>query len=494
MAARNNAPNFYQDWRSWEDINKPTRPPPPQAPNPTNAQIRQRYAATRAIPYAARANFLTPKIPGILLPQNRPVPPAPVAIQPANAGPVAGAQFLQPVLANLPRIPGRGKGSIRSWKAVKFLGGGIGGNVVLWRWTSKTNVPDSNGVSLPFDIAVKTALNPLSDLSLEGGLMQRFQISEHIAKLLVPPQVMTDRDCANAGVPSGGPAAGGWTGTVRRLYMEYYSQGDLHDQWDQRWTRGFPYKEMTLWHIFECLLQGISVLTYGTGEIGYHRPTSQAVEPAFDPAADVMVHFDLKPENVMIGGDRNATHPDSPPKLADFGLAIDVPGDPASALFIPGPTWNDNQLNRSRGTPTYYAPEQFTPRWNYADYAASPVCGRYGTATNVWGIGVIMYEITCLYQVNSQVPEAGDPFLPENFLINGDFARGPLFGTELQQLQSYSTALRDLIHECLYEDPAHRPSLLQLKNRIRAGVNACRAAGETVDEWWDLDAPDPETV
>lgn len=58
-----------------------------------------------------------------------------------------------------------------------------------------------------------------------------------------------------------------------------------------------PFQELTLWHIFRCLVDGISVLTY-QGEARYIRAANQAVEPVgFDEELDIITHFDLKPEN-----------------------------------------------------------------------------------------------------------------------------------------------------------------------------------------------------
>jgi hypothetical protein len=46
------------------------------------------------------------------------------------------------------------------------------------------------------------------------------------------------------------------------------------------------------------------------------------------------------------------------------------------------------------------------------------------------------------------------------------------------------------VHECLYERPNHRPSLTNLKTRVRDGYQAALDAGGTQDAWEDfLPAP-----
>lgn len=101
-----------------------------------------------------------------------------------------------------------------------------------------------------------------------------------------------------------------------------------------------------------------------------------------------VVHRDLKPANILIAGTRkpglaHPTQPDHPPtpkssvgtmatiKIVDFGLA-------KSLLDTdPGPTRTGDII----GTPAYMAPEQAGP--------TTPI----GPATDVWGIGVTLYEL-----------------------------------------------------------------------------------------------------
>ena len=58
----------------------------------------------------------------------------------------------------------------------------------------------------------------------------------------------------------------------------------------------------------------------------------------------------------------------------------------------------------------------------------------------------------------------------------------------------YSNTLRKLILECLYEVPADRPALADLKIRIRAAIALLEMCGAAEDKWYDLELPDQPAV
>ncbi|KAH6711767.1 hypothetical protein BKA61DRAFT_578197 [Leptodontidium sp. MPI-SDFR-AT-0119] len=140
--------------------------------------------------------------------------------------------------------------------------------------------------------------------------------------------------------------------------------------------------------------------------------------------------LNLKSRNIM-SGYRDATrgHLHTPIiKIGDFSLSEFIQEGNIATVTVPG-TFIAYEDMRRLGTRGYSAPEQFTPRWNFSDYATSPVCGKYGTVTNVWGIGCII--LVCWDQ---GTPEPHLPFLAThpNLTIHGALGRGILFGTHLQ--------------------------------------------------------------
>lgn len=92
------------------------------------------------------------------------------------------------------------------------------------------------------------------------------------------------------------------------------------------------------------------------------RTVAEAVDYAHSLG---VLHLDLKPANILLGEEGQ-------PRVADFGL---------SRFMEPGTRLDNLQ---TAGTPSYMAPEQ-----------ASTEGATISRATDVWGLGAILYELLC---------------------------------------------------------------------------------------------------
>lgn len=134
-----------------------------------------------------------------------------------------------------------------------------------------------------------------------------------------------------------------------------------------------------------------------------------------------VVHLDVKPGNVVVG---------SPPRLIDLSIARTL--DRA------------RRIQRPVGTARYMAPEQCEPGKR----------GEIGSAADVWGLGVTLYEAI----------EGRYPF-PEQAIQDaaGESTRYPQLENDPAPLVGIAPAeLANSILECLRREPAARPTAAQL--------------------------------
>lgn len=136
-----------------------------------------------------------------------------------------------------------------------------------------------------------------------------------------------------------------------------------------------------------------------------------------------VVHRDIKPENLLVG-------PGGHLKLADFGLAVELPPDGSSLFTV-------------CGTPTYVAPEILAET-------------GYGLKVDVWAMGVIMYILLCGFppfvsQTNNQ-DELFDQILTGRFEFMSPY------------WDEISEPAKDLIKGMLQVDVSERFTALQVLN------------------------------
>src|SRR3990167_7375151 len=125
-----------------------------------------------------------------------------------------------------------------------------------------------------------------------------------------------------------------------------------------------------------------------------------------------ILHRDLKPENLLLGFDGEL-------KLADFGWAIQLPGQ-------------DNMRQTFCGTLDYISPEM--AQGNY-----------YGVHTDNWSIGILVFELLT----------GGLPFVRNNYM---DLMGGNAYG-EISYPDTMSPLAKSFISRLLATDPLKRMTL-----------------------------------
>lgn len=103
--------------------------------------------------------------------------------------------------------------------------------------------------------------------------------------------------------------------------------------------------------------------------------------------------------------------------------------------------------------------EQFSKEWDFLDYESSPIAGKYSSdKTNIFGIGLLMYQIVTLANdppttLTDTPPTIREPFFP-SYRLNGRQPKGNTYGPDIRAYRNtYGKKLTELITECLYENP-----------------------------------------
>ena len=97
------------------------------------------------------------------------------------------------------------------------------------------------------------------------------------------------------------------------------------------------------------------------------------------------------------------------------------------------------------------------------------------------------YRLACL---DENPPKHLYPFTPA-YEISGGPAKGDTYGFDIESTH-YSNTLKHMILECLYEKPAHRCKLVDMKYIINKAIDdIIQMDGGEGDNWVDLELPGP---
>ncbi|KAI0512531.1 kinase-like domain-containing protein [Xylaria bambusicola] len=293
------------------------------------------------------------------------------------------------------------------------------------------------------------------------------------------------------------------------LLLEFVENGDLETLLARVNQQGTIIPNRVLWGFWLCLTQACLGMQYPPRKFhpGRHedhpilRPDGlpdydmtttgkrvgddlfeQEPAPRRRWAVKRIVHFDIDPKNILVGGldagARDNEHLLVPRlKLADFGLADPVKPNKSNQYY---------RNLRMRNKMGYYAPEQFGADWDYVkrpddglirehgpELSEQPVAGNYGSHTNVWGIALTMWQLITGYEVPVSLPfqlsRVPQTQMPNHYCI------GIL--TE-RQYDRVDRELRETVAKCLAHEPRYRPQPRTLVQQAKRGISK-RFQGET---------------
>ncbi|KAB5545793.1 kinase-like domain-containing protein [Coniochaeta sp. 2T2.1] len=270
------------------------------------------------------------------------------------------------------------------------------------------------------------------------------------------------------------------------LFIEFMRRGDLERSLAKAATSKTRFPDYLLWKIFDCLFKGVVAMAVPRGwnntfKNPMHYNVSQETEELRSfTVPGTLVHFDLDPQNILIGDcDEGWEHEIVPIlKIADLGLSRVV--DPELRADV-DEMWGSRRAGKTR----YLTPEQFTEEWDYikgapVDEAADPnvadTAGNYSWWTNLYQVGQVMWQLITLHGLEwprtaQQVELRNARGEGELIWTYGSWLLDPRFkDTDLQ--------LRMLVMRCMNHKPAERPTLAELDGILEDKVRTTRPSLE----------------
>ncbi|KAI3394033.1 hypothetical protein diail_3298 [Diaporthe ilicicola] len=388
-------------------------------------------------------------------------------------------------------------------RLVKVLGFGGNGIASLFEvWPAGDAGPSKK-------VVVKSLLRAGQSMNDEASVTAALRRARHIVQLLNWGREIMQTPGSNADA-----VAAQWApvdNDPAMMTLEFMRHGDLHGLIKKLARNGDTVPNKVLWRVFFCLVRGCIAmyapprLTRGPNGMALpwdqwrsvYGPDLDEVMPAqtiqvpFPDGWD-LVHFDLDPQNVLIGENDNNEHSMAPIfKISDLGLAKTT-DDPR--FSSPTQSWDWRRM----GKITILLPEQHHKEWDYIDRfpAAEPtrprVAGQYGPWSNIYQAATCMQNLitktTTPYPPAAFGPINGPDGHPAAVVRDSAGNVVPPFYTHGITLTFEADLDQQLMHlllRCLADLPRDRPSLYELEFLMRSMEGAAD---------WAIGPDDPDGV
>ncbi|PQE15710.1 hypothetical protein CJF30_00006143 [Rutstroemia sp. NJR-2017a BBW] len=257
------------------------------------------------------------------------------------------------------------------------------------------------------------------------------------------------------------------------LFLEYVptvrliNDREKRDLWLLLGDREPALAEVDVWEIFSQFVKMINVLDRGDEDVNVQRWDRGEIW-----------HCDIHPGNILMGP-RNSVDDRCPVlKLCDFGDALEIPRLSAPCEFFPIPSFSSSPFHPPTHTSSPIQ-EQLLP-----DSHDHP---RHGTCSNIFSFAHLIYLL--MYRSTAEkhliLPPHNTPELPP--VINDRLLMDPgceSWGWKLWPVDGekegldthfgYSAELRDLVMECMMNEPMLRPRPQELQERVERGLARAR--------------------
>ncbi|RGP79862.1 hypothetical protein FLONG3_2042 [Fusarium longipes] len=395
----------------------------------------------------------------------------------------------------------------QSWYGLKFeffkvLAKGGQGYVSLWNVT----FDDGSVKKVVIKKALASSFNPEKEIEFH----LRYQDAEHTTQVVDLAadcrdihEVLLEKD-RRAGMSF----TRGQIWDPKRLgcaVFEYAPYGDVWGLMETLVPKNVRFPNFVLWGIMECYAMGVATVSYtptfSRAHSTFEKEFKKAVET--NRVEDLLrhaknrwysthdVHQDLESLNILLGID--PSHENQPVfKLHDLGAFSESMGEEWKTL-TEAKIWSLRHYPKNHAV----TPEQISKEWDDLPIRCSPqhvkntfcgddfrkgtkCAGRFGTWTNVFLVAKVMASM-----ITGEIQRY--PFRPKPHQ-KADGSMGlQTYGWVLQQ-QRHSWVdpdLRDLICMCLYENPADRPSPLEILRAIKKWKDSARHDPVEVARWWE---------